>query len=154
MKKKNWEGLAALAYAGLFGYGLWAKLRHFEDYRLQLEQSPAPAWMVPLLVWGVPILEFLVMVLLVRRRWLPYGMAAGLLLLLCFSGWLVLVIWEGAPSCACGGWLQDLRPGWHIVLNIAFAAIGLPSSWPAFLRLKNTLNTFLHAKRRRHPATG
>lgn len=146
MKKKNWGWVAAIAYGLLFGYSLWAKISDFKGFRSELEQSPLPPVLASLLTRAVPVSEFLVIALICFPRSRPYGLAFGQLLLACFCGWLGLVIWQDAPSCACGGWLEHLRPGWHLALNIFFITIGLPSGWPLY--------TFLCAQSRRHPGTG
>lgn len=119
-----WVKLALLT---LWVYAALSKLREVEVFATQLALQPLPDWLVPYLVWALPVTELVVAGLLIFRRSALAGLWLSLGLLLLFTGYValaVLGIWQDLP-CACGGVLSQL--GWreHLVFNLLFTVLAV-----------------------------
>lgn len=132
MKKQNFSGLAILLYAVLFLYSAASKLGDLRGYSSRITDSPLPEIIVPLLTWLLPLVEILVVGLLLLKRFRVWGMLTGISLLVVFTGYLVYLLQYPQVTCACGGLLEKMGTGWHLVLNIAFIFLGVLGVREAF----------------------
>ena len=116
-----WVKVALLT---LWVYAAVSKLLEGEVFASQLRLQPLPFWLIPFLVWGLPVTELVVAGLLVFRRSALAGLWLSLGFMLLFTGYValaVLGVWQDLP-CACGGVLSQL--GWreHLVFNLLLTA--------------------------------
>lgn len=68
---------------------------------------------------GLPLVEIIAAGLLFfpSSRWLGYGVSASLLLL--FTLYITVILLAGGPlPCSCGGFVQSLGWGEHLVFNL------------------------------------
>jgi hypothetical protein len=111
----------------LFCYAAFSKLLDFGQFREQLLNQTIPAEVARVLVYVLPTAEILTVSLLLipATRWL--GLFASALLMLAFTAYIALVwfgFWDRVP-CSCGGVLNGMGWGAHLVFNLFFLAIAL-----------------------------
>jgi len=61
--------MICLSYAFLFVYAAVSKLLDFENFRVQLRQSPLLSAFAGSIAWMVPMIEFLIALFIVLKRW-------------------------------------------------------------------------------------
>jgi hypothetical protein len=113
-----------LLYLLLFVYAAVSKLLDFENFQVQLGQSPLVGPYAALLTWLVPGLELFLSVMLsfTRLRMVALWMGMGLMSL--FFGYIIIIlIFSPFIPCSCGGILEQL--GWkaHLWFNGFFILI-------------------------------
>jgi hypothetical protein len=110
-------------------YAAASKLFKFALFRFQLNSYPWIRHFGGILAWGVPLVELGIAALLLSGRKRGMGFYASLALLLLFTGYLLWMLrTEQHLPCSCGGVIQHLTWGQHIVFNgffIAVAATGI-----------------------------
>lgn len=80
----------------------------------------------PLISWGVPFLELVIVGLLWFNRYRIMALYGSFILLGLFTGYIILVLrYSDSIPCSCGGVISAL--GWkdHILLNISFMVLAL-----------------------------
>lgn len=124
----NWKEMlvqgTACYFILLFGYAAWSKYGDFENFQVQLAQSPllsAYAGYVSHAVIGV---EFLIVALLVFEQSRRVGLYCSLGLMTAFTVYIFLILnFSDFVPCSCGGILEEL--GWteHLIFNLASTAL-------------------------------
>ena len=127
-KSKILDGICLL-YVILFVYAAVSKLLDFENFRVQLGQSPLLSAFAGSIAWIVPILELLIAVLIVFKKCRLIGLFAAFSLMVMFTTYIYIILnYSSFVPCSCGGILEKM--GWreHIFFNIVFmilAAAGI-----------------------------
>lgn len=115
-----------LLYILLFVYAAVSKLLDFENFQVQLGQSPilsAFAWWVSVLV---PITELGIVVLLSIPKWRTLGLFASLILMSMFTSYIFIVLHFSAfIPCSCGGILEKMSWNTHLVFNSVFVILAV-----------------------------
>jgi uncharacterized membrane protein YphA (DoxX/SURF4 family) len=110
----------------LFVYAALSKLLDFDNFQVQMGQSPLlSAFAVPL-SFAVIGIEFLVSILLSIHNFKRAGLYLSYLLMLMFTVYIVIILnYSSFIPCSCGGILEKL--GWkeHLIFNIAFTLLAL-----------------------------
>jgi uncharacterized membrane protein YphA (DoxX/SURF4 family) len=118
--------IICLLYALLFMYAAASKLLDFENFQVQLGQSPllsAFAWWVSRFV---PIIEFGIVLLLSVPKWRYFGLFASLGLMSMFTSYIFIVLhFSSFVPCSCGGILEKMSWNAHLVFNIAFVVLAI-----------------------------
>jgi len=113
-------------YVLLFTYAATSKLLDFENFEVQLGQSPllsAFAWWVSRLI---PALELGIVVLLAVPQWRNLGLFASLILMTMFTSYIFIVLhFSSFVPCSCGGILEKMSWNTHLVFNIVFVALAV-----------------------------
>ena len=106
----------------LFAYAGTSKLLDMHGFIAGMKQQPFPAWLNKVLAVVLPGAEVAIAVLLVFKRTRPAALYAYVLLMLCFTGYTALVVFDffSHRPCGCGGIISGLSWNWHFVLNIIF----------------------------------
>jgi uncharacterized membrane protein YphA (DoxX/SURF4 family) len=118
-----------LLYILLFVYAAISKLMDFENFRVQLGQSPLLSAFAGSIAWMVPVLELLIAVLIVLKKWRLTGLFAAFSLMIMFTTYIYVILNHSSfVPCSCGGILEKM--GWteHFFFNMAFimlAAVGI-----------------------------
>jgi hypothetical protein len=118
-----------LLYVLLFAYAAVSKLLDFENFIVQLGQSPLVSAYARLVAYGIPFLELLIAFLLLFSKWRLIGLYGALSLMVLFSTYIFIILnFSFFVPCSCGGILEKM--GWtaHLIFNIVFiilAVIGL-----------------------------
>lgn len=118
-----------LLYVLLFVYAAISKLLDFENFQVQLGQSPLLSAFAGSIAWIVPLLELLISLLIVSKKWRIIGLFAAFSLMVMFTAYIFIILnYSSFVPCSCGGILE--RMGWkeHLFFNIVFimlAAAGI-----------------------------
>lgn len=121
--------IICVLYVLLFVYAAVSKLLDFENFRVQLGQSPLLSAFAGVIVWIVPVLELLIALLLVFKSWRLIGLFAAFTLMVMFTAYIYIILnYSSFIPCSCGGILEKL--GWteHLFFNLVFimlAAAGI-----------------------------
>lgn len=112
----------------LFTYAAVSKLMDFENFRVQLAQSPLLGAYASVVSYSVVLAELLAAAMLCYRRTQSAGLTAGFLLMLLFSGYILWLLMRGsALPCTCGGLLERMSWPQHLAFNlvcVVLAAVG------------------------------
>ena len=113
----------------LFVYAALSKLLVFDEFKIQIGQSPMLTPFVGIIAWVIPYLEILIALLLLIPRFRLLGLYAAFNLMVMFTAYIFIILnFSNDIPCSCGGVLEKL--GWteHLIFNIVFvvlAAIGI-----------------------------
>jgi uncharacterized membrane protein YphA (DoxX/SURF4 family) len=127
--KKNVIDVICILYILLFVYAAVSKLLDFENFQVQLGQSPLLYFFAGEISWLVPMTEILIAFLLVIPKIRFYALAAAFTLMITFTAYIFFILnYSSSVPCSCGGILEKM--GWkeHFVFNIVFiilAGIGI-----------------------------
>ena len=121
--------IICLLYVLLFVYAAISKLLDFENFRVQLGQSPLLSAFAGYIAWMVPMLELFIVLLIVSKRWRITGLFGALYLMIMFTAYIFIILnYSPFVPCSCGGILEKM--GWeeHFIFNFVFmmlAAAGI-----------------------------
>jgi uncharacterized membrane protein YphA (DoxX/SURF4 family) len=128
-----------LLYTLLFVYAATSKVLDFENFRIQLGQSPLLSSFSGLILFAVPAVEIIIAILLLVQKFRLIGLFSAYTLMVLFTAYIyILLNYSAFIPCSCGGIIQKLSWSQHIIFNIFFivlAAIGV-----LFLADNNTLD--------------
>jgi uncharacterized membrane protein YphA (DoxX/SURF4 family) len=117
---------------GLFVYAATSKLLDYYNFQFGLSESPFIAPFANILAWAVPASELLIAGLLVIPALRLAGLYASFLLMLSFTVYIAVMLLSGSDiPCSCGGILEDMSWGAHIVFNSAYVAL---TAWGIYLQ--------------------
>lgn len=105
-------------YITLFVYAASSKLLDFEQFRVQLGQSPLLSVYAGVLVWLVPLSEYGISAILLFPRIIKVGLYSSLCLMTSFTTYIIIILnYADFVPCSCGGILESL--GWteHLIFN-------------------------------------
>jgi hypothetical protein len=128
----------------LFVYTASAKLLDYYNFHFGLTESPFIAPFANILAWAIPAVELLIAVMLIIPVLRPAGLYASGILMTLFTVYIAVMLLSGSEiPCSCGGVVEEMSWGAHIVFNSAFVAL---SAWGIYLqRKKRRTNTNLPA---------
>jgi hypothetical protein len=128
----------------LFVYTASAKLLDYYNFHFGLTESPFIAPFANVLAWAIPALELLIAVMLIVPVLRLAGLYASGILMTLFTVYIAAMLLSGGEiPCSCGGVVEEMSWGTHIVFNSAFVAL---SAWGIYLqRKKRRTNTNLPA---------
>jgi uncharacterized membrane protein YphA (DoxX/SURF4 family) len=108
-------------YALLFVYAAASKLLDFENFQIQLGQSPLLSSLARWISFAVPILEILIAILLLIQKFRLIGLFAAYTLMVLFTAYIyILLNYSAFVPCSCGGVIQKLSWSQHILFNGCF----------------------------------
>lgn len=113
-------------YILLFVYASISKLLDFENFQVQLAQSPLLSAYAGTVSVTVIILELLLVLFLSFRRTRLLGLYGSFAIMTAFSVYIYLIFnYSDFVPCSCGGVLEKL--GWteHLIFNIVFVLLAL-----------------------------
>lgn len=111
----------------LFVYAATSKLIDFKRFSFQMDSQPFDDYFTPWLVFGVPLTEFVIAAMLIFKRTLLAGLWASLILMLLFTGYIILIKlnYFGKIPCSCGGVISQLSWTQHLFFNLFFVLISI-----------------------------
>lgn len=129
MKNNIRQGIAiavSYLYALLFMYAAFSKLFKYEQFRVQLGQSPLlSAFATPVSV-AVPALEIFIAVMLVYDRLRFFGLFLGYGLMAMFTAYIYIILnYSAFVPCSCGGILEKMTWNQHLLFNLVFVLLAL-----------------------------
>jgi uncharacterized membrane protein YphA (DoxX/SURF4 family) len=126
MKKSFLTDIIAALFIFLFIYAAFSKLSDFQQFRVQLGQSPMLTLFAGTVAWCVPAIEILVSLLLFLDSTRLLGLFGSLGLMSMFSVYIFIITrYSKYVPCSCGGILQKMTWNQHLVFNIAFMLLAL-----------------------------
>jgi hypothetical protein len=113
-----------LLYILLFVYAAFSKLFDFENFLVQLGQSPLLSAYARWSAYGVPFLEIIIAILLMVQKFRLIGLFASYTLMVLFTAYIcILLNYSAFVPCSCGGIIQKLSWSQHIIFNCCFIAL-------------------------------
>lgn len=113
-------------YVLLFVYAAISKLLDFENFTLQLAQSPLLSAYAGFIAPSVITVELLIVLLLCIKATRLTGLYASLFLMVAFTVYIYLIInYSDFIPCSCGGIIEKLSWTEHLVFNFVFAVLAL-----------------------------
>ncbi|MGV8964373.1 MAG: MauE/DoxX family redox-associated membrane protein [Candidatus Saccharimonadaceae bacterium] len=112
-------------YILLFVYAAINKILDFENFQVQLAQSPLLSAFAGPISYMVLVVEVVIAVLLCFQKFKKAGLYAGFSLMVMFTGYIVIIL-EYSPfiPCSCGGVLEKMTWNQHLVFNAIFVVLG------------------------------
>lgn len=118
--------IVCLLYVLLFVYAAVSKLMDFENFQVQLGQSPLLSAFAKWISWLVPLIEILIAVTLIIPRFRNIGLFASLSLMVMFTAYIFIVLhYSSFVPCSCGGILEKMSWNTHLFFNIAFIVLAI-----------------------------
>jgi uncharacterized membrane protein YphA (DoxX/SURF4 family) len=113
----------------LFCYAAISKVLDFENFQVQISASPLLNRSLQFLAYTIIIVEVLIAGLLCYRKTRNIGLIGSFVLMLVFTGYIVLIMntSDNLP-CSCGGILEKMSWHQHLYFNIGcfvLSVIGL-----------------------------
>jgi len=124
-KLKNYfPDVAAYLFILLFVYAAVSKLLEYENFAVQIGQSPLLSAYAGLLAWLVPALEIIIAFLLIFRRLQFWSLFAAYVLMIMFTAYIFIMLnYSSFLPCSCGGILEKLDWTEHLIFNIGFVVL-------------------------------
>lgn len=123
--KSNIIYIVALLHIVLFTYAAVSKILDFQNFQIQIGQSPLLSAFAAWVSYGVPILEIglVLLLLLPKYRWI--GLYGSFLLMVMFSAYIFIILnYSSFVPCSCGGILEKMTWNEHLIFNLAFVLLG------------------------------
>lgn len=126
----------------LFVYASTAKLLDYYNFQFGLSESPFIAPFADILAWAVPAVELLIAGMLVIPALRLAGLYAFFLLMILFTVYIAAMLLSDSDiPCSCGGILENMSWGAHIVFNSAFVVL---AAYGIYLQRKKKRRTETH----------
>lgn len=126
--------LVSLLYITLFVYAALSKLIDFDNFQVQIAQSPLLSAFAGPISFSIPIIELLIAVGLGIEKFRKKALLAGLSLMVMFTVYIIIIInFSPFIPCSCGGVFEKMSWNQHLIFNIimiiiAFVAIMVKSN--------------------------
>lgn len=117
---------ACYAYCFLFLYAAVSKLLDYNNFVVQIGQSPLLSAFAGWISWLVPALEIIIAIGLLIPRCQRIALIAAFLLMVKFSAYIFFIMnFSAFVPCSCGGILEAMSWKQHLIFNIAVCLLGL-----------------------------
>lgn len=118
----------ALLYILLFTYASISKILDFENFQVQLGQSPLLSAFANFIAFAVIAVELIICCLLIFQRTRIIGLFASYCLMMMFTAYIYIILnYSSFVPCSCGGILEKLSWNQHIIFNITFIILAVIS---------------------------
>jgi hypothetical protein len=122
--------MISLLYIMLFVYAATNKLLDFENFRVQLGQSPLLSAFAGWISWTVLIVEFTIAGFLLFPRTRIKALFAGFCLMTMFTAYIFIMLnYSSFLPCSCGGILEKMSWQEHLIFNIVFVVLAGLALW-------------------------
>ncbi|AYL94212.1 MauE/DoxX family redox-associated membrane protein [Mucilaginibacter celer] len=127
MNKKILTEVIAALLALLFLYAGFSKLVNMPAFTRAMHNQPFPSWFADALIWTIPPAEIIFALGLFFDRTRKYAAYAYLILMGLFSLYIAAILLHLFPRvpCSCGGVIQALSWGQHLLFNLCFTGLAL-----------------------------
>lgn len=110
----------------LFIYAATSKLLDFENFQLQLGQSPLLSAFAQLVALLVPICEYGIALLLFLPKFRIIGLLLSTALMTMFTVYIYIVLnYSSFVPCSCGGVLENMTWDEHLLFNVVILAFNV-----------------------------
>ena len=124
---------AAYFFILLFCYAAVSKLLDYENFQVQLAQSPLLSAYAGIVAWAVIAAELFIVILLAFPATLRAGLYASFGLMVAFTVYIYLILnYSDFVPCSCGGILEKM--GWteHLIFNAAAVLLSIVGIWATY----------------------
>jgi uncharacterized membrane protein YphA (DoxX/SURF4 family) len=113
--------------AAMFFYASFSKFTNYEKAERDMKNQIFPQPIAELLTWLIPLIEIIVVLLLLFPQTRKKALWASMLLLTAFTAYIALIMTGifGRIPCSCGGILQRMSYGTHLLFNLFFICLSL-----------------------------
>ena len=126
MKRTTIIEIIVFLYAILFLYTGISKLMEYSVFKEQLGESPVLASVAPVVAIGLPLMEFMTVLMLITPRWRSKGLYTALGMMTAFTIYIILLLsFSDKLPCSCGGVMAQLSWPQHLVFNSVFIAMAI-----------------------------
>ncbi|MET3538958.1 MauE/DoxX family redox-associated membrane protein [Chryseobacterium limigenitum] len=110
----------------LFCYASISKIMDFENFQIQISESPLLSVYAGFIPFAIVVLELIIAGLLCYRKTRNVGMIGSFILMLIFTGYIFYIIQtsENLP-CSCGGILEKMSWHQHLYFNIGCVVLSV-----------------------------
>lgn len=116
--------IIALLHILLFTYAAASKILDFQNFKIQLGQSPLLSAFAGLVSIAVPVVEFILVLLLMFSKSRLVGLYGSFLLMTMFSAYIIIILnFSSFTPCSCGGILEKMTWTEHLIFNIVFVLL-------------------------------
>jgi uncharacterized membrane protein YphA (DoxX/SURF4 family) len=145
MKKYQWlYELIIYLLALLFLYTAFSKLVDMRHFVRAIHNQPFPRIVDPILIVGVPIIEIIAGIALLRMKSRTFGLYLSMILMLAFSIYVGLAVFHvfNRVPCGCAGVFQAMSWPTHLIFNLMYLGLAIAG---LIIESKegNTLNSVL-----------
>lgn len=120
--------IISLLYIVLFVYAAFNKILDFENFQVQIAQSPLLSSFATWISWLVPILELTISVLLCIPKMRLLALYCSFSLMFMFSIYIVTMLnFSPFVPCSCGGILDNFSWNQHLIFNVIYTVIAIPA---------------------------
>lgn len=124
--KTNIIYVIALLHIVLFTYAAVSKLMDFENFQVQLGQSPLLSVYATTIAVLVPSIEIVIALVLMIPKYRLKALYASAFLMFLFTIYIFMILhFTSFVPCSCGGVLERLSWNDHLIFNLVFVFIGL-----------------------------
>lgn len=109
----------------LLVYAAMNKGLDFENFQVELAQSPLLSAFASWISWTVLIIEFGIAIFLLFRKTRIKALYAGFCLMSMFTAYIFIMLnYSSFLPCSCGGILEKMSWKQHLIFNLFFVALG------------------------------
>ncbi|MNQ60164.1 hypothetical protein D3C85_744350 [compost metagenome] len=124
--KSTIVNIICLLYALLFIYAATSKLFDFENFTIQLGQSPLLSAFAGWISITLPVVEIIIAVSLLFSRIRIVGLYASYLIMIMFTAYIYIILnYSAFVPCSCGGILEKMTWDQHLIFNICFIILAI-----------------------------
>ena len=136
--------IICLLYVLLFVYAAINKFLDFENFQVQLGQSPLLSAFAIWVSWLVPVIEIVIALALLIPGFRSVGLLAALGLMTMFSAYIFIILhYSSFVPCSCGGILEKMSWNMHLIFNLVFVVL---AGWAIILNEQTYKNTISSIK--------
>lgn len=118
--------LITMLYILLFVYAATSKLLDFENFQVQLGQSPLLSAYANWVAFIIPSIEIVIAISLITIRFRYIALLASFGLMVMFSVYITIILnYSSFIPCSCGGILSQMNWKEHLTFNILFILLAL-----------------------------
>ena len=118
--------IICLLYILLFVYAAVSKLLDFENFQVQLGQSPLLSIYAFWIAWLIPTIEVIITMLLLIPKFRNVGLWGSFSLMIMFSVYIFIVLhYSSFVPCSCGGILEKMSWDVHLFFNLSFVTLAM-----------------------------
>lgn len=124
-RKELFVEISCILFILLFVYAAAAKMLDFENFKIQLGQSPLLSAFAGWAAIIVPAVELFTAALLITSKYRLAGLYSSFILMVMFTSYIFIILnFSSFVPCSCGGILEKM--GWktHFIFNMFFVVLG------------------------------
>jgi hypothetical protein len=122
--KSNIVFVISLLHILLFTYAAASKVLDFQNFQIQLGQSPLLSAFAGTVAVLVPFVELILVLLLMFSKSRLIGLYGSFVLMTMFSAYIVIILnFSSFTPCSCGGILEKMTWTQHLIFNSVFLVL-------------------------------